>query len=594
MANMSDDLMLEYDLLHFVDDEAAMAHDAQLAGTTPAEPQSLNFLNDFLGNADISLESLEAPHPTVGHDGTNATNFATNKTNEHGGQAADGADDSSTLLDELLINGEELLAELAHDREANEAVNLANDADMHYLTDADDLSSPCPTSEGGATPSSPFLDDFSMLTKMDATMSPMATPVVAMSTPPQHYLALSSSSSHDGSTEEENEDSSDHTEPEEDMEVEAVERGAASEDEATVQHNVDLLEKEAKYLSAQYDYLISRAQSSRAGRQSIKTKRRLRENQEKSAKSSRDNTLLHQLVEKQQSYLDNFRAMLAFAPVNDIRMALMTPIESYIHLGTEFNERRRTILGLREEKLDMTYKYIEEKARGINVDQPYRYSDAFERFGKYYSVHFAVSKYEGVDVSQVVKVVYDQMAGKDDSIIQAMGYLSIRESYDSFKCNFLHQRIVSSLKWSEEFEESMPDLESNSLFLCRFAGDTAVFATDYIDRDDLHPYLSKDRIRKDVSSGVVLTAHVDENGNKSVIMKKFQMAKFHMHPHNLSEKVSSILMNKMPAVSQKVTNLVDRRLLESRDGVAIPSCMAFLDHTLRQHPDQPTPVATET
>ncbi|TMW67227.1 hypothetical protein Poli38472_012343 [Pythium oligandrum] len=551
---MSDDLILVDDLLRLVDDEAdeaAISLDAQLTDSTDDEPQSLIFLNDFLGNADISLESLEVLHPTV-------RNFATNKTNEDGGQAADRADDSSTLLDELLINGEELLAELAHDREANETTDLAV---------LDDVLSPCPS---GATIPSLFLDDCSILANTGATISPVATSMDSL-----HCLPSSPSISFSDSVRQDESSVSFSVEPSQDSqdnELETLDQSIALEDEATVQYNVDLLEMETKYLSAQRDYLIMRARSSHGGRRRTKLLRHLRENREKATRSSRDNTLLHQLVERQLSYLDNFRAMLAFAPVNDIRMALMTPIESYIHLGTEFNERRRTILGLREEKLDMTYKYIEEKARGINVDQPYRYSDAFERFGKYYSVHFAVSKYEGVDVSQVMKVVYDQMAGKDDSTLQAMtDYSSTRESYDSFKYTFLHQRIVSSLKRSEQFKKIMPDLESNSLFLCRFARDMALFMTDYIDRDDLHPYLSKSHIRKDVSSGIVLTGHVDENDNKSVVMKKFQMTRSHMHPHKHSEKVSSILMEKVPAISEKTTDLVNQRLLESQDVQVAPS-----------------------
>lgn len=109
-------------------------------------------------------------------------------------------------------------------------------------------------------------------------------------------------------------------------------------------------------------------------------------------------------------------------------MALMTPIESYIHLGKDFDERRKTILSLREEKLDMTYKYIEQKAQGLNLDQPYQYSDTFEKFGKQYCINFAISKYEGVSVFQVARAIYEQIAGKDEEgLCAAMGTMTIRE-----------------------------------------------------------------------------------------------------------------------------------------------------------------------
>ena len=108
-------------------------------------------------------------------------------------------------------------------------------------------------------------------------------------------------------------------------------------------------------------------------------------------------------------------------------MALMTPIESYIRLGKDFNERRETILSLREEKLDMTYKFIEQKAAGIDVNEPYQYSDMFEKFGKRYSVDFAISKYDGVTVFQVGRAIYEQIAGKNEALNSVMGSTTTRE-----------------------------------------------------------------------------------------------------------------------------------------------------------------------
>jgi outer membrane lipopolysaccharide assembly protein LptE/RlpB len=90
------------------------------------------------------------------------------------------------------------------------------------------------------------------------------------------------------------------------------------------QHDAELLRKEATYLEAQHDYLVSRAKSSRPQRVSIKTKRRGRENavvvesKQQLVKSNKDNTILTELVSQQKTYMDNFKAMLAFAPVNDV------------------------------------------------------------------------------------------------------------------------------------------------------------------------------------------------------------------------------------------------------------------------------------
>ncbi|KAI9914451.1 hypothetical protein PsorP6_007171 [Peronosclerospora sorghi] len=320
---------------------------------------------------------------------------------------------------------------------------------------------------------------------------------------------------------------------------------------------IDLLGKEAKYLDAQVDFLVSRAKSSRPRRQSIK-QHRFRDAQHLKllAKSQQDNQLLNNLVMQQKIYQDNFQAMLAVAPVNDVRMALMTPIESFIRLGKDFNERRKTILSLREEKLDVTYKFIEQKAKGLDFNQPYQYSDTFEKFGKHYCVNFAISKFDDVSVFQVGRAIYEMIAGKDEAAICAIGSTMIYESLDTIKCNFMHQRIISSMKWDDEDAAQMPDMESNAIFYCRFSDNSAVLATDYIDQDDLHPYDTSNRIRKDVASGVVLSGHTDADGKKFVVMKRFLMAKYHMYSHKVSQEQQDRFFASMPRCTDSMKALI--------------------------------------
>uniref|UniRef100_A0AAV1UTU6 Uncharacterized protein n=1 Tax=Peronospora matthiolae TaxID=2874970 RepID=A0AAV1UTU6_9STRA len=334
------------------------------------------------------------------------------------------------------------------------------------------------------------------------------------------------------------------------------------DDEEVMEDEIDLLGKEVKYLDAQMDFLQSRAKSSRARRKSVKQRRSSGATPPSAllAKSQEDNQLLTELVAQQQVYRDNFKAMLAFAPVVDVRMALMTPIESYIRLGKDFDERRKTILSLREEKLDITCKFIEQKAAGIDVDQPYQYSDMFEKFGKHYFVDFAISKYDGVSVSQVGRAIYEHIAGKDEALNNAMGSTTIRESFDTIKCNFMHQRIVSSMKWEGEDGEKMPDMESNAIFYSRFGDNSAVLAIDYIDQDELHPYDTSNCIRRDISSGVVLSGHTDADGKKFVVMKRYLLAKYHMYPRKVSQKQQARYFASMPRCGDTMETLIADRL----------------------------------
>ncbi|DAZ94158.1 TPA: hypothetical protein N0F65_008250 [Lagenidium giganteum] len=180
----------------------------------------------------------------------------------------------------------------------------------------------------------------------------------------------------------------------------------------------------------------------------------------------------------------------------------MTPLESYIHLGTDFDERRQTILALREDKLATTRSFLEHKARGLNPELPYNYTDTFERFGKMYSVSFQLMKFTNISLGDVVDIVLEEHLGRDEELAKMIGCLSVREPYDCVHKSFLHQRVTTSLEWMGKLDDSSPVMDSNSLlYSSKHGNDSAIIAIDYIDQDDLHPYVSKDRIRKDATSG---------------------------------------------------------------------------------------------
>ena len=182
----------------------------------------------------------------------------------------------------------------------------------------------------------------------------------------------------------------------------------------------------------------------------------------------------------------------------------MTPLESYIHLDKDPFSRRKALLGMREEKLEMTLNYIEHKARGMDLEKPYLYVDSFEKFGTRYTVDFMIRQFEGVTLQDVVCTFNQHAIGNDGGLAEALGYLSIREAFDSIQCTFLHQRIVSQIAAPDHMRKSQgpsPLMEANAVFYTKVTDDYAVLASDYIDRDELHPYRPKDHVRKDIASG---------------------------------------------------------------------------------------------
>lgn len=327
--------------------------------------------------------------------------------------------------------------------------------------------------------------------------------------------------------------------------------------EEDLETEFELLRKEATYLAAHYDYLVSKTRSTKEYRALAKQRRKAQQQQLQSLnQTTKDNAILNQLLQQQKVYVENFRAMLSFAPVNDIRMSLMTPMDVYIHLGQDADERQRTIMRVREEKLDATFKYIEHKSRGLNVEEPHHYFDVFEKFGKVYSTTFMINKFENVTVHQVLRLIIEQTADPDDSLARAMGCLTIKEDLGSQRCSYLHQKVLHTYDEAETSAFEIPSLESNSLFFCKDSPDVAVLAVDSVDKDDLHPFDEKaGNIRKDLSCGMVLSPYRNENGTEGVIVKRFFLAKFNVQTSKVPEKVQEFLMSKIPVLNDKFVSM---------------------------------------
>jgi hypothetical protein len=84
---------------------------------------------------------------------------------------------------------------------------------------------------------------------------------------------------------------------------------------------MELLKREAKYLTAQKEFLEYKDESSRPRRKRVKARKRARDVADELKlllKSQEANQLLNGLAVQQKMFADNFKAMLSFAPVNDV------------------------------------------------------------------------------------------------------------------------------------------------------------------------------------------------------------------------------------------------------------------------------------
>ncbi|DAZ96726.1 TPA: hypothetical protein N0F65_011763, partial [Lagenidium giganteum] len=327
--------------------------------------------------------------------------------------------------------------------------------------------------------------------------------------------------------------------PEQAEEEAEQEQVSDSDDE---DEDVELLQKKVEFLEAQKELLRVRFERARGlkrrGRRSA-AKRTGAGSIADLARSTADNGVMRHMLMQQQFMIDNMRAMVSFAPASDVHLSLMTPMESYIHLGADTEERRRTIMRIREKKLDVTCSYLAEKSRSVDMkQQQYFHRDVFERFGKLYHMDYCQVKFDNVQVADVVNILRT-MNPPGKTVRCEFGCTTFREVCDTDPAAFKHQRIFSSV----QTPTASPVVESNMLILYRDRDDhgRAVYVADSIDQDDLYPYDANHRIRMDTCIGWLFEPYKDGQGVACVVMKRFVLSRCHTHQTRLPTSTKNAL-----------------------------------------------------
>jgi hypothetical protein len=326
---------------------------------------------------------------------------------------------------------------------------------------------------------------------------------------------------------------------------------------------IELLSKEANDLAAQMDFLLSNTNAN------VKKsfKRTFQHMNNKSTSSSRNCTAmtpdiaakisssnqLYQLVSEQEIHLQNMKAMLALAPTNDIRLTLMSPFETYIHLPKDFNQRRETLLGMRQEKLDTALAVVQRKLEGMDLNTSYFHLEHFEKFEKTYSIETVNKKYKGIKLGDIMPTLHAVLFGTGQQYPKEWGVSAKSECMDAMENTYIQQRAQYTLRLprrSNETEEQdrFTTLESNAVYFWKYTKDFAVMTCDYVDNDELYPYHSKEHIRKDCNSGLILLRHFEPDGKESVIMKKYGVIKNHLYGNRITSEIQETILSKVEIV----------------------------------------------
>ncbi|KAG6610465.1 uncharacterized protein IUM83_06631 [Phytophthora cinnamomi] len=335
------------------------------------------------------------------------------------------------------------------------------------------------------------------------------------------------------------------------------------------QKETELAARELKFLEAQRDFLQFKAVANVGGGESENEQERVMNEEVEKEKNrleearTQQNMLVDVIKQHQQSLGDLHGLMIHASPLMHYRMTLMTPMESYIRLSKDPAERRSKLLEMRDEKLDVVRRFVAAQTCGIDPTREFFYVDTFERF--------------------VTEVIADQFVVPRDGVSQLLGCVTNRTYYDGMVDTFLHARTVERVDLPERSCHGRSFLvqESNAVFyLKRFAagevdesdggqsgeqGEFTVMMSDFVDVDELHPYHTHSRVRKDISAGITLRRHVGPDGVEGVVMRRFSFVKHHLGRRTSRSEVVNTISTRVLLWGQAVRLCIAERRRQKRD-----------------------------
>ncbi|KAL3660333.1 hypothetical protein V7S43_014487 [Phytophthora oleae] len=181
------------------------------------------------------------------------------------------------------------------------------------------------------------------------------------------------------------------------------------------------------------------------------------------------------------------------------------PLYTTICLGKDWAERRATLLEIRPQKLQNAYEYI-TNACPLEDWMPPQHSD--ERFetpeGDICCAHIEVAHFTGVkSVQQVFNALKFYVDNMEIIVSERLGHITLREDYDMIENVAYNARIVLRNNKGIRIENNVVGFAT----MCKKRREPcANIAIDSVDQDALHPYVSSERVRREISVAIVLTA----------------------------------------------------------------------------------------
>lgn len=202
-----------------------------------------------------------------------------------------------------------------------------------------------------------------------------------------------------------------------------------------------------------------------------------------------------------------------------MRVQEHSPFETFIQLGKDPVERHATLLSLKKRKLHDALQFLVARRRFMDPSTAFSDNQKFENaHGDFCYMGFDVTPFAGVRSARTVFDVLQNFSyNLEISLSELLGDITIKENDDHWDPSVSQQRFVTNVANLAEMETNnalfaeyherngpaalgveLPN-ESEDLGALGHGEELGVLACDFVNEDELYPYLPGRRIRQDVT-----------------------------------------------------------------------------------------------
>lgn len=190
----------------------------------------------------------------------------------------------------------------------------------------------------------------------------------------------------------------------------------------------------------------------------------------------------------------------------------VNPLSSFVRLGCDPQDRRRTMLRMKDRRIDDGLRFVAMRSAKLHPLEPhYSENRGMNAETAFCSMRFEVRQFYGVrSVKQVFDAVVESMLAMEITISEALGGVIVREDFDTMQNGICNHRLLSTGPTGlrqEKNSVSFAQFEASTVHeRCEEPG-FGILVSDFVDVDDLYPYRPQENFRRDVTGVTLLTPH---------------------------------------------------------------------------------------